>query len=125
MRLTHEGNGSMTSVERLMGRLNGIKEITFRIYDTGKEPDSMGRLPLLAEGEIRERIDAEVEGSATDSSIVKMKDTVTIAENTESTIQTKEEERAYEYRNSQPIRFWHIVLGAMLGFLLYYIIRKR
>jgi len=101
-------------------RIGSIKTIEFRIYDTEKEPDSLGNRPLLAEGKITEETENEKVISEVDSISFVFSDSTTVK--TENIIEIKNEKDGINYtKRDLPTWYYFVMFFGVVAFAIFFI----
>lgn len=108
LRQTHE---TTYSWQELTGHLAVVRTIEWRVYDTEKDVDSVGKHPLLAEGVITEDLRNEVSVSEVDSVKTEGEEKTSAELNFENDERSTKDE--YDYAKRRPPAYWTLVV--MLG----------
>lgn len=104
------------SVMEMINRFNGVKTIKFRIYDTEKEPDSIGNRPLLMEGEILEEKCSETNVSNVSALENIVEDS--ISSHIEEQIKNRSENDEFNYtKREKPAWYSLLIMVCVLAFV--------
>lgn len=106
-----------STMEEHLGKL---KTITFRIYDTEKEPDSLGNYPLLADGVINEETQSVKTLTSADSVIVSVEDTASVDINNKIEIKHEKDEINYT-KKENPSWYSLVTLLCVIAFVFFVI----